>query len=132
METEYRGRNASEIGRYKSKGEEQIARLLDREGLAYNYEQPIALIDRGKTRIWYADFWLRDFGLVIEYFGINGKKDYDEQAKHKMEVYKQNGIEGLFLKEDCLRGDWPGRIMNQIEGILRGRDERFYDRAGRR
>jgi len=132
METEYRCRNASELGRYKSKGEEQIARLLDREGLAYNYEQPIALIDRGKTRIWYADFWLRYFGLVIEYFGINDKKDYDEQSRHKIEVYKQNGIEGLFLTEASFKGDWPTRIMNQIEGILRGRVERFYDRARRR
>jgi hypothetical protein len=119
-------------GGYRSKGEVQIARLLDRNGIACFYEHPMAVVDRGKVKIWYPDFWLRDFGMVIEYFGINGKQNYDKQARHKMEVYKQNGIEGLFLKEDCFRGDWPGRIMNQIEGILRGRDERFYDRAGRR
>jgi len=41
---------------YKSWGEEQIARLLDRYGTSYQYEYPVAVVDRGKTRIWYPDF----------------------------------------------------------------------------
>ncbi|MCJ7655011.1 MAG: hypothetical protein MUO97_06900 [Dehalococcoidia bacterium] len=117
---------------FKSKGEVQIARLLDRNCIGYQYEHPLAVIDNGRTRIWYPDFQLPGYGMIIEYFGVNGKQNYDEQAKHKMEVYRQNGIEGLFLTETSFKGDWPGRIMNQIEGILRGRVERFYDRARRR
>jgi hypothetical protein len=113
---------------YKSKGEEQLARLFDREGLSYNYEHALAVVDHGKTKIWYPDFWLKDFGIVVEYFGVNGKKNYDEQAKHKMEVYRKNGIEGLFLKGDCFKGDWPMRILGQIEDVLKGRLQRFYNR----
>jgi hypothetical protein len=114
--------------RYKSKDEEQLALLFDREGISYNYEHALAVIDRGKAKVWYPDFWLRDFGMIVEYFGVNGKQDYDSQAKHKMEVYRQNGIEGLFLTKSCFKGDWPVRITSQIEDILKGRMDRFYNR----
>lgn len=114
---------------YKSWGEEQIARLLDKNQIAYQYEYPLAVIDRGKTRLNYPDFRLKDFGIIIEYFGVNGNSNYDEQAQHKIEVYKQAGIEGLFLTRDSLRGNWPEKILGQIEGVLRGRMDRFYDRC---
>jgi hypothetical protein len=131
MEQDFEYLEAHERLGYKSKGEEQLARLFDREGLSYNYEHALAVVDRGKMRIWYPDFWLKDFGMVVEYFGINGKQNYDEQARHKMEVYRQNGIEGLFLKEDCFRGDWTTRILGQIEDILKGRLQRFYNRGNK-
>jgi len=118
--------------RFKSKGEEQIARFLDREGVRYKYEHPLAVVDNKKTRVWYPDFHLPDYGVIIEYFGVNGKTEYDEQAEHKIDVYKQNGIEGLFLTEKCFKGDWPERIMGQIEGILKDRLDRFYSRKKHR
>ena len=113
---------------FKSRGEVQIARLLDRNNIAYQYEYPLAVVDRGKTRIWYPDFQLAGFGMIIEYFGVNGRRPYDEQAKHKMAVYRQAGIEGVFLTETSFKGDWPGRILGQIEGVLKGRLEKFYNR----
>ena len=113
---------------YKSWGEEQIARLLDRNGIAYQYEYPLAVIDRGRVRLNYPDFRLPKYGLVIEYFGVNGDKDYDERTRHKMEVYKQAGVDALFLTRDSLRGDWPAKIMSQIEGILKNRLDEFYNR----
>lgn len=113
---------------FKSKGEMQIARLLDRNNIAYQYERPVAVVDRGKVRIWYPDFDLPEYGMIIEYFGVNGKQDYDEQAKYKIKVYKQNGIEGLFLTEACFKGDWPGQIVGQIEDVLKSRIDRFYSR----
>ena len=116
---------------FKSQGEEQIARLLDRNGIAYQYEYPLAVVDRGKVRIWYPDFQLSQYGMIIEYFGINGKKSYDEQARHKMAVYGQAGIEGLFLTEASFRGDWPGRILGQVEDILEKRLEDFRSQTGK-
>ena len=113
---------------YKSWGEEQIARLLERNRIPFQYEYPIAVIDRGKTRIYYPDFRLPEYGLIIEYFGINGDSGYDQQKEHKIEVYKNAGIEGLFLTRDSLRGDWPARIIGQIEDTLKNRLERFYNR----
>ena len=117
---------------YKSWGEEQIARLLDRNGISYQYEYPMAVIDRGKTRLYYPDFRLPEYGMIIEYFGLNGDSDYDERRRHKIEAYRKAGVEGLYLTRDSLRGNWPSRIMGQIEDILRKRLDRFRDRRGGR
>lgn len=116
---------------YKSKAEIQIARLLDRERIAFRYEHPLAVVDRNKTKIWYPDFSLCDYGMIIEYFGMNDDPGYRKRAEHKMQVYRQNGIEGVFLNEESFRGDWPAKIIGQIEGILQGRLDRFYG-SGRR
>lgn len=115
---------------YRSRGEIQIARLLDREGIGYRYEHPLAVVDRGRTRIWYPDFHLPEYGMIIEYFGMNGDPEYRKRAEHKMQVYREIGIEGVFLTEESLRGDWPGKILGQIEGVLQRRLDRFY--RGRR
>ena len=113
---------------YKSWGEEQIARLLEKNNIAYQYEYPLAVLDRGKARIWYPDFRLPEQGLIIEYFGMNGNSDYDRQKQHKLDVYKQSGIDGLFLTRDSFRGDWPTKIISQLEDILKDRLGRFYKR----
>jgi len=125
---EHEGKNyARSISQsYKSWGEDQIARLLDKNQIAYQYEYPLAVIDRGKTRLNYPDFRLKDFGIIIEYFGVNGDSGYDERAKHKREVYKQAGIDGLYLTRDSLRGDWPEKILGEIEDILKSRLDKFY------
>lgn len=123
------GKNdGSDKYRFKSEGEVQLARLLDRNNIAYRYEHPVAVVDRGMTRLWYPDFSLPQYGMIIEYFGVNGNADYERQADHKMKVYRQNGIEGLFLTEASFNGDWPGYIIGQIEGILKNRLDRFYTR----
>lgn len=121
-----------EEGNYKSKAEVQIARLLDRNRITYKYEHPLAVVDRGKTRIWYPDFYLSDYAIIVEYFGVNGNKGYKKRTEHKVDVYKKAGIEGLFLNESSLRGDWPNKIMGQIEDILKNRLNRFYNRKGSR
>ena len=113
---------------YKSKKEIQIARFLERNGIAFQYEYPLAVVDRGKTRIYYPDFRLPEYGMIIEYFGVNGRPDYNAQKRHKLGVYKQAGIDGLFLTEDSFQGDWPRQIAGQIEDILKNRLDRFYNR----
>ena len=116
---------------YKSKAEIQIARLLDREGIAFRYEHPLAVVDRGKTKIWHPDYSLSDYGMIIEYFGMNDDPGYRRRAEHKMQVYRETGIDGVFLTEESFRGDWPARVVGQIEGILRERMERFYGSRGK-
>jgi hypothetical protein len=68
--------------------------------------------------------------MIIEYFGINGDSNYNERSRHKKQVYKKAGIEGLFLKSDSMKGDWPSRVIGQIEDILKNRLDKFYNRAG--
>lgn len=126
---EYRSRPAVSADLpYRSKPELQIARLLEKNNIAYKYEHPVAVIDRGKTKIWYPDFYLPRYGMIIEYFGVNGDAGYEERTRHKTQVYNENGIEGLFLKDQSLKGDWPTKIIGQIEDILKNRLNRFYNR----
>jgi len=48
-----------------------------------------------------------------------------------MKVYGQAGIEGIFLTQDSFRGDWPGSVLDQIEGILKRRLEGFQTHTKR-
>ena len=110
---------------YKSWGEQQIGLLLDRNDIAFQYEYPLAVVDRGMVRLYYPDFRLPEYGMIIEYFGVNGNPEYDRQREHKMKVYREAGIEGLFLGSDCFKGYWPDKIIDQIGGVLNHRLESF-------
>lgn len=110
---------------YKSRGEERIAEFLEGENLAYQYEYPLALLDRDQVRIWYPDFRLPEYGLIIEYFGMNGSPAYDNQMLHKMATYKQAGIEGIYLLESSLAGNWQGYILDRIERNLEEKSRKF-------
>jgi hypothetical protein len=125
-------KEVDETPAYRSKAEIQIARLLDREGIAFRYEHPLAVVDRSRTRIWYPDFYLLEYGMIVEYFGMNDDPGYRKRAEHKMQVYRETGIEGVFLTEESFQGDWPARVVGQIEGILRERTDRFYRCRGHR
>jgi hypothetical protein len=116
------------IGRYRpyrSWGEQQIALLMDREGIGYQYEYPLAMMDEGKVKLYYPDFTLPCYGLIIEYFGVRNSPDYERKTSHKMTAYRKAGIETIVITNDSFKGDWPSRIMGQIEHVLQSRVERF-------
>ena len=115
--------------RFKSEGERQIARLLDRCGIGYRYEHPLAVVDRGKTRVWYPDFFLPDHGVILEYTGLNGKNSYQERLRHKESVYEALGVPVLYIKPETFRGFWPAAIIEGIQKILEERLETFRHRA---
>lgn len=117
---------------YRSRAEVRIAGILDREGIAYRYEHPLAVVDRRQVRIWYPDFYLPEYGMILEYFGVNGDPGYDRRTEHKMRVYEITGVEGVFLNEDSLNRHGPTGITRQIEGVLQQRLRRFYSRSAQR
>jgi len=43
----------------------------------------MAVMDRGAVRLWYPDF-SQQYGLLIEYFGVNGERDYLERTRHRI------------------------------------------------
>ena len=106
---------------YKSKGESQIGRLLDRYGIPFFYEQPLLVWDRGRNRIWHPDFSLLDYaGLILEYAGMPDKSEYRAGIRHKRRVYKQNAIPALFIHPNDLQGpDWPAKLYHRIQAIYR-------------
>lgn len=115
---------------YRSRGEVQIARMLVRHGLPFSYEQPIAVVDSGKTRIWYPDFQLRDQGIVIEYCGRTGDPAYSDGVAHKQAVYAANGLTALMITPDMFHGSWTDVILGYLESIAAERLEAI--RAARR
>ena len=113
--------NSNRYSSFKSRGEREIAEFLDRQEIAYQYEYPLAVVDRGQTRIWYPDFRLPEYGTIIEYFGMHGDSLYNGQMAHKMKVYKEAGIDGIYLLDSTMRGPWQEMIVERIEQVLEGK-----------
>jgi hypothetical protein len=111
--------------RYKSYGEGRIAAVLDQYGVPYQYERPLLVIDRNKQRLWYADFWLSDASVAVEYFGLAGQPEYDRSIDHKTQVYAENGIGMVPVHRRHLGRELPDYLMGGIERILQNRYERF-------
>lgn len=102
---------------FRSWGETQIARMLDRHSITYLYEHPVAVIDDGKTRIWYPDFQLHGQGILIEYCGRYRDPHYAEGMARKRAVYAGNGLTALMYTPELFRGDWSRRVLDQIERV---------------
>ena len=117
--------NFDKYSSFKSKGEREIAGFLEKQQIAYQYEYPLAIVDRGKTKIWYPDFRLPEYGMIIEYFGVNGNSSYNDQVAHKIRAYKEAGIEGIFLVDSTMKGEWQGMIIERIEQVLEGKLRRI-------
>ena len=115
---------------FRSEGERQIARLLDTCGIQYCYEHPLAVVDRGKTRLWYPDFLLPEYGIIVECVGMRGSRAYDAQLEHKKNLYGQLRVPVVFFKSDSLRGYWPRQVLQRIEQLLEERLDRFRQLAG--
>jgi hypothetical protein len=111
---------AGEVKGQKSEGERQIQRFLRRCGLVYRYEYPLAVVERGKTRICYPDSVLPEYGITIEYAGLNGE-EYEVGLRYKKSVYEELGIPARCVYPDSFRGYWPGRLLAEIEEIEEGR-----------
>jgi hypothetical protein len=92
--------------------------MLTRYRIPFLYEHPVAVIDRGMTRVWYPDYQLCGYGMLIEYCGRPEDPAYAAGMAKKEAVYRANGLTALMLTPEDLRGDWPDRILGRIEGVL--------------
>lgn len=101
---------------YRSRGEAQVGRLLDRYGIPFFYEQPTLIHDRDEHRIWRPDFSLPTYnGLIIEYAGMPDVPDYAAGIRHKRRTYAANEMAALFVYPSNLQGrDWSERLVQRI------------------
>jgi len=120
---------------YRSRGEAQVGRLLDRYGIPFLYEQPTRVFDRGALRVWHPDFTLPTYGrLVVEYAGMMDRPAYAAGVRHKAAAYARNGIPALFTYPEDLQGpQWPERLIAKIRyagtgacGPYQGEFSRYY------
>lgn len=76
----------------RSKSERTIANTLFRYGIPFRYECELVL----NGRPIYPDFTILSpvTGKIIywEHFGVMDKASYREKARHKLEIYEENGI----------------------------------------
>jgi hypothetical protein len=105
---------------YKSHVERQIGDLLTDRRIPFIYEKPTAVMDDGKLRTWYPDFSLR-YGLLIEYFGVNGERDYLERTRHKLRVYQANQFDMIPLYPADIIPDWQKRLIERIGSVMENR-----------
>lgn len=115
------------IAPYRSRAEWNIANVLDQYNIPYIYEKPTAVVDSGKTKIWFPDFTLA-YGPLIEYFGINGSQGYRDRTRHKLKVYEQNQIEVIPWYPGDMEGRWQKRLLKRIDDRL---ENKLDDYRGR-
>ena len=113
---------------FRSWGEAQLARFFESSGVPYFYESPLAVVDYGKTRLWYPDFRLAEQGVLVEYCGMIGQPDYAAGVEKKKAVYGKNGYPALMLTPDYFHGNWPKKLSDEIELTLKERLEGFRKR----
>ena len=113
---------------YRSRGEAQVGRLLDRHGISFFYEMPTVIYDRGRFRVWHPDFRLPAYGnLIVEYAGMPDRPAYMDGVRHKQEAYRANGVPALFVYPRDLQGrSWPRQVVQRVEYV--GRRARSYGR----
>jgi hypothetical protein len=101
-------------GIYKSGAERKIANILIKNNIRFHYEFPIAVVDKGETKIWYPDFYLYEYKIIIEYFGLyNDGEGYHKTAQHKNSIYNKLGFELISLcKTYHSLEDW---LLRQIK-----------------
>lgn len=104
--------------RYKSYMERQIAELFEKSDIPFIYEKPTAVVDYGKTKIWYPDFTL-GYGIVVEYFGVSNNKEYEYRASHKLDVYRRNQIPVITLYPKELNRSWRTGLLEKISKKLK-------------
>ena len=98
---------------YKSQGELRIAKFLTQLNIKFEYEFPIAVKHDNKVSIWYPDFYLKEFQIVVEFFGYKGgSENYDKGIEYKKKVYGECGIECIGMEK--LHKFWIQELTNQI------------------
>ena len=104
--------------RFKSEGERRIAYFLDTHDIQYIYEPPVLVTPSEKQpRIWYPDYYLPEFAVYIEYFGLAGRQDYDQGIRKKKDTYAKMGLPVISVYPWHFENDWQGYIKDKIYQI---------------
>ncbi len=86
---------------FKSKGEKQIAKFLEKNNIRYLYEIPI------KQTPYRTDFYLVDFDVYVEYWGLANLKnkvgdEYRQKLENKKKIYMALGLKLISIYAEDL------------------------------
>jgi hypothetical protein len=116
----------------KSKGERAIAEILEKYNVNFVYEHPLLIKekkenDTEKLRIWYPDFWLPQYSIVIEYFGMN-TREYLKGKEAKMDAYKKLDIDCIPVYPKTLGKDLKSYLLINIKKLINEKVRHFENR----
>lgn len=89
----------------RSKSEAVIANFLYDQDLKFQYEPELII---GDIKL-HPDFYLNDWDIFIEYFGIRESRIYRNNCKRKIDLYVQHDIKVIVL-EPSLWGHFGAHI----------------------
>lgn len=77
----------------KSRAEMSVANWLYARSIRYRYEVPVCG--------YVPDFYLPDYDIYIEYWGLPNKSDYYKHMEEKSKTYRANGVKviNVFYKD---------------------------------
>ena len=118
---------------YKSKGETAIAEVLTKYNLDFVYEYPLLIKetkegDSEKLRIWYPDFWLPKYSIIIEYFGMMDNENYKNGKEAKMNAYKKLDIDCIPVYPTTVQGDLKSYLLIKIKTLINSKPRHFENR----
>jgi len=103
---------------FRSRGEQSFANLLEDNGLPYKSDVELVLGGIAK----FPDFIVLNPFLgkivVFEFFGLADQSGYDEQMNKKMDWYRMNGCNAIYLFESDMRDSQ--RLQNLIDEKIWG------------
>lgn len=117
----------------KSKGEELIADILTKYNIDFVYEYPLLIKetkegDGEKLRIWYPDFWLPKYSIIIEYFGMVDNPAYQKGKEAKIRAYKELDIDCIPVYPKTLSGDIKSYLLISIKKLINEKVRHFENR----
>lgn len=121
------------MGSYKSAGEGAIAQILTEYNIDFRYEHPLLIKeqkenDGEKLRIWYPDFWLPRYSIIIEYFGMDSDPAYHKGKESKMEAYKKLDIDCIPVYPKTVKGDLKSYLLIKIKTLINDKVRHFENR----
>ncbi len=114
-------------------GEKAVAEVLEKYNIQFEYEHPLLIKeqkegDTEKLRIWYPDFWLPKYSIVIEFFGMEKDANYDKGKKAKLEAYKRLDIDYVSVYPSTVKGDLKSYLLIKIKTLINDKVRHFESR----
>jgi hypothetical protein len=112
---QYGSRSTTKLGvEVRSRAEQRIADYLEEVGIRYKYEQELeAGIWIFTEKVSCLDFYLPDYDVYIEYWGMlsvdnaSDRSKYERSMKYKMARYHDLGIKFISIYLDNMKNlDW--------------------------
>jgi hypothetical protein len=106
---------------YRSTSEKIIAKIFEKYGINFDYERKLLVEEEGsKEKVIHPDFYLTDYGIILEFVGMPDNKDYMKVIEWKTNIYEQMGYKVLYVYLDEMWEKTEGgyKVKEEFEGNL--------------